>query len=414
VRVAVVVIGDIGRSPRMSYHAGCLADRGDTVDLIGYLDSELPPFLNRREVTVHALRRDGSTRAPSSRMRYVLAAGLRGLRLLVELTRLLLRIPAPDVVLVQTPPAVPVLAVATLAARLRKARLVIDWHNLTSAMLALRVGQDHRAVSLVDRYERALARRADGHLFVSMTMSTRLQPAWGISGRVFADHPAEQFVPLSAVQRQRHRDQLLQELDVGIDEGRALIVISPTSWTLDEDMTLLGAAAIRVDALMNAGWRSADEPRELVIIVTGRGARRESFERWLAQAALTRVRIRTVWLSADAYPASLACADLGLSLHRSASGLDLPMKVLDLFGAGVPVAALDYGPCLRELVRDGENGWLFDSSEALAVRLTEACDRPECLRPLLEGVRRASAVSWRAAWQRDAEPLIRDAAARPR
>ena len=35
-RVAVVVLGDIGRSPRMQYHSLSLAEHGYTVDLIGY------------------------------------------------------------------------------------------------------------------------------------------------------------------------------------------------------------------------------------------------------------------------------------------------------------------------------------------------------------------------------------------
>lgn len=34
--VQVVVLGDIGRSPRMRYHATSLADAGCHVDLIGY------------------------------------------------------------------------------------------------------------------------------------------------------------------------------------------------------------------------------------------------------------------------------------------------------------------------------------------------------------------------------------------
>lgn len=36
VRVQVLVLGDIGRSPRMQYHALSIAKHGGAVDLIGY------------------------------------------------------------------------------------------------------------------------------------------------------------------------------------------------------------------------------------------------------------------------------------------------------------------------------------------------------------------------------------------
>ncbi len=40
-RVQIVVLGDIGRSPRMQYHAISLAKQGAPVDLIGYQGMDL-------------------------------------------------------------------------------------------------------------------------------------------------------------------------------------------------------------------------------------------------------------------------------------------------------------------------------------------------------------------------------------
>ena len=46
-RVCVVVLGDIGRSPRMQYHSLSLADAGYDVSLIGYAGSILCLFLGQ-------------------------------------------------------------------------------------------------------------------------------------------------------------------------------------------------------------------------------------------------------------------------------------------------------------------------------------------------------------------------------
>ena len=66
----------------------------------------------------------------------------------------------------------------------------------------------------------------------------------------------------------------------------------------------------------------------LVIAVTGKGPQKAMYEQKMQQLHLRHVAFRTLWLEAADYPLLLGSADLGVSLHTSSSGLDLPMKVI--------------------------------------------------------------------------------------
>src|SRR5262249_27376793 len=153
---------------------------------------------------------------------------------------LLFAVRKPRVVLVQNPPAVPALSIALAAARLRSARLVIDWHNFGYTVLALKLGESSRLVGAMRRYERALGRRADAHLCVSEAMRRELEDRWGLREvAVVYDRPAHAFAPARA----EERPQLYHRLaDILGENGRGLrgaerpaLLVSATSWTEDED-----------------------------------------------------------------------------------------------------------------------------------------------------------------------------------
>lgn len=407
-RAAIVVLGDLGRSPRMLYHATAFAEAGAFVDLIGYRDSDLPVDVSASpRIRVWPVGgRAASEPHRVSRARFLVAAAWRAaaqwIRLLVLLSW---RVPRPEIVLVQTPPGLPTLPVAWLVARLRSARLVIDWHNLTASMLALRLGPSHPLVRVADALEAWVGRRADGHLYVSGAMAQALGPRHSAPGVVFRDRPSPRFVPLSGEPRRAARRRLLSALRRSDPEDGALIVIGPTSWTADEDHDLL------LEALRGLDPARFPPGRSLVIVMTGRGPRRADFEAALRRQRLPDgVSVQTAWFDAGTYPDAVAAADLGLCLHRSASGFDLPMKVADCFGAGVPVLALDYGVTLGEVVRDGENAWGFASATGLAdglVRMMRAVDDEPALLPRLRHQAAESGrVRWPEAWRTEAQPLL--------
>jgi beta-1,4-mannosyltransferase len=411
-RVVIVVLGDFGQSPRMQYHALALADSGRDVDVIAYAGSA--PF---RAVSDHPRITMHLTRAPIAAARYLpqfLFVAWQFIRLCGQglglMWKLLLIVGKPDVVLVQNPPAVPTLMIALVAARLRSARLVIDWHNFSHAMLALRLGPDHWAVRMLRWHERAVGRRADAHLCVSRAMQSELRAHWQVPGAVVLyDRPAEMFAPTPPEARPAVLRRLLAGDASAQDDGRRpAIVVCPTSWTSDEDISILIRAAARCDELARA---HKDFP-ELLILITGRGPLRDQYEEEIRKLALRRVRLRTLWLAAEDYALLLGCADLGVSCHRSASGIDLPMKIADLFGAGVPVCALDYGPVLAEQVHHGANGLLFADAEQLAAQLYELFegfpDHTPLLDRLRDQVRSQRRISWRDGWNTEAAHVFAD------
>lgn len=403
-RTAVIVLGDLGRSPRMQYHAASLAAAGNAVDLIGLEGAPLIAIVeSNAAIRVHRLPdRSFAGRSKGGVRRFVLSSAARGIGQGMRLLITLLRIAKPDVILVQNPPAFPTLFVAWLASRLRGSRFVIDWHNLSHTIAAVKVGEHHRAVKAVARSERRWARRADRHITVSNALADWLQREYRIKATVVYDRPASVFAPTPSAAA----DALWQRLaaEHGLPPARVPLVVCPTSWTPDEDFDLL------LEALERAERQLASASPLLAVLLTGRGQLRQSFEARVARRNLKAITVRTAWLEPADYPTLIGMADLGLCLHQSSSGLDLPMKLADLRGGGVPAAVYDYAPVLSEAITSGEQGIAFRDPGDLATLFTSVARGSIAPESALARARAWLAQHpveyWDAQWNATARPVL--------
>ena len=395
----------------MQYHALALAVNEGDVDLVGLEGTPVHAALTA-ESRLHTHRlpdRSFRSRTAGGRRRYVWMSAARAFMQGWRLLTTLLRLPKPDVILVQSPPAAPTFAISWLAARLRRARFVIDWHNLSHAILAVPLGDQHRAVRSLARSEKRWGRRADAHVTVSAALADWLRREWGINAAVLHDRPPTIFAkPALGV-----ANELWQRLahDLNLGSHRLPIVVCPTSWTPDEDFDLLLEALERAERMLRGPRKVADVTSpELAVLLTGRGQLREDFEHRLARRDLHCVAARTVWLEPSDYPILIGMADVGLCLHQSASGFDLPMKLADFRGAGVPACTFDYAPVLTEVLTPGHEGFTFRDPGELAGVLVAIARGDLAAIPALAQSRSWLVANpperWEEQWVRIAKPVV--------
>ena len=449
--VIIVVLGDFGRSPRMQYHALSLANDGRNVRVVAYKGSA-----PARELTDHArISFTAVTSGEHAALRRVLPHPVRlAVRALVQALHLFWILCArgarADDVLVQTPPCAPTFTIVGIACALRRMRLIIDWHNLAYTLFAMKYGGERGWMTrILERYERRSGTFwATEHLCVTRAMEDFLRLKWCIRRvRVVRDRAPECFRVAAREAAARGRDAFWRDARVErameasrcsrgagdvVDayyarrgdradsrEDNLRFVVTSTSWTPDEDFQLLLDAAVEYDArATRLGTKSSSRrtstskpPPPLAIIVTGKGPQKRMFEDKINAMAstLTHVAFRTVWLEFAGYPHALANADVGVSLHASSSGLDLPMKVCDMFGASLPVLALEYDVIRDELVDDGVNGVLFRDAGALADALERCFARPGAeafTSTLKRGAEASGARTWEDNWRTTAAPAF--------
>ncbi|XP_011185529.1 chitobiosyldiphosphodolichol beta-mannosyltransferase [Zeugodacus cucurbitae] len=434
----IVVLGDIGRSPRMQYHAVSLLEENYNVDFIGYIETKpLDALTNaHHKCKIHELSPVPVTNL-TPKLKLIFKTFWQTLSLLIALVS----IRRSNFLLVQNPPGVPTLIVCYLYCALTRTKFVIDWHNYTYTILALGTANGEKSYfcRLAKWIERSFGSKANAHFCVTKAMQQDLLLNWNIGPAVVLyDRPPTQFHPIELAQKHELFMKLSKEYpqflpkcyadlkESGVIETTALtqklingnvsykpqrvaIVVSSTSWTPDEDFGILLKALEEYES--TATTRPNNFPT-ILCIITGKGPQKQEYECRISKLKWSKVSIITPWLEVEDYPLILASADLGVCLHYSSSGLDLPMKVVDMFGCGLPVCAYNFN-CLGELVTHGQNGFIFENHKDLSDQLKFWFENFPSNPSLLESKERFrknlhefQSLRWHDNWRNNALPIF--------
>lgn len=232
-------------------------------------------------------------------------------------------------------------------------------------------------------------------------MAKTLRDSFGVQALPLHDRPAPIFQPLSQNQRTTFLKKLPETAPFAKDfqKGSTKLIVSSTSWTVDEDFSLL------LDALVKYSAEATNNSAlpQIVAIITGKGPQKQHYldliQQLNSESKLKNVTILTAWLTAEDYASLLGSADVGVSLHTSSSGLDLPMKVVDMFGAGLPVLGWGEFEAWPELVKENFNGKGFASADQLQSQLNELfSDDGSRLKTLRDGALKECVYRWDDEW----------------
>jgi beta-1,4-mannosyltransferase len=400
--VQVVVLGDIGHSPRMQYHALSLAETGRVcVELIGFRGATpLQAICSNRFISLRFLRE--TFIPPSWRIPFLVYAAIKIVYESLQLFMLLVTSRCrAEVILVQTPPAIPSLFVCGVVSCVSGSKLIVDFHNITYMHLESKV-KNCLIIGAVRFYEKWMSGWfSDSGFAVTKSMKLFLETNFGLNSlNTLYDRPGPQFKGRTSAEAKQDLESRL--LSLGVIKKKLssydFIIASSTSWTRDEDFSLV------LRALPKYSKKSLN--KRTLLFITGKGEMQNRFVSDFSLLNLSNIDLVTAWLPAADYPLLLGSANVGISVHTSTSGLDLPMKAVDMLGCELPVIALKF-PSLVEMLGEGEGGITFTTSDELADALILLLESEELRDKFSKyGKRFRTSSDWKTEWLRTAWPVF--------
>ena len=178
-------------------------------------------------------------------------------------------------------------------------------------------------------------------------MKRDLHNKWNIDATVLYDRPLDTFKPCTVEEKHQLMSKLAETYPTQIDitsitqtdqdtgairlrPERPGVIVSSTSWTKDEDFSILFEALDMYESRCRnqGGPGGGSNPLpELICVITGKGPEKEHYKTLISEQQWEYVKVIMPWLEPQDYPLMLGSADLGVCLHTSSSGVDLPMKV---------------------------------------------------------------------------------------
>lgn len=392
INAAILVLGDLNRSPRMLNHAAAISSTVSNINqisLIGFNGGDLRSDIkNDPKIKTYFLSGNKINKflAKLPSFLFILSALIKICVQLFLLFWYLMTIPKPDFLILQNPPGIPAIFICLVVCFIRRTKFILDWHNYGYTIL--KVNKRNKIIVFVAYlYEKILGRFASISLCVSKAMKEDLKKLGiknaielpdrampGIFNPDIRENLKSTYDLLNKYKDTFNVNEIIshdsETKSLQWEKNRPIILLSSTSWTPDEDFYMLLDSIVLVEETIKEYLKSNNLDKKLYknrvqMIITGRGPMKDKFMKDMMEKNLEIVEVKSIWLDSDDYPKLLSVVDIGICLHYSSSGFDLPMKVVDMFSAGLPVLAVEY-PTIKELVCERKNGYLFSNKKDLS------------------------------------------------